>query len=475
MHRFDFFYRQFVTEAELDAAFDAVEEAIGAFVGDFGFQGVCFGADVAKDSPPSLDVIVGGPAIIYDQLHQRIAWAADQTVDVSLDENGADTKVNTVGYERWLTIFAKFVRVESNERIDGLGNIIKYDRAEGFELKVAMEDEYTLGTGTKPALRGDEILVADVRRTYGVSTILNAEIKHDRTELPYDLSGSPLLIRQKDLQSVLQDMVDEINSATAGIGTPSSASGGCLWVDAYAGAPEGPSDGTAVNPFHTIAEAFAYISTTGASGSRWTVFLSTGSHAMPATIPADRSIFLKGTDRNNPEGTQLNGAFSWTPAAADVLGIDDCRVTGIMTVAGTNQYQVYSRGTMWSANPDITNTSTDQFWHISGDTNPDGGALGRAPSFSGIGGTGVANIRLSLTGVRVVGSCECDDLFMRDCRVDYATMTIHNTSTIFGSFGDSFAVTGSGGSIGLTVDAMSNWGIDTFTSITKTLAHDETP
>jgi hypothetical protein len=211
MDRFDFYFRQKVSEAELDAAFDAVEQAFVNFVATFGYVGIGKGADATEKGVPNLSVDVSGPAFIYDQAGQLIRFGPTQNVDVSIDEDGVSTAVVTGGWKRRLSVFAKFKRNLSDPRTDGDSNVVQYNRAEGFEFKVVAGAEHAT-TPVAPALRADQILVCDILLDDGETTILNADIEKTRTQLVYDLTGSPLAIRQRDLQSTLQDMVDEINN-----------------------------------------------------------------------------------------------------------------------------------------------------------------------------------------------------------------------------------------------------------------------
>jgi len=211
MNRKDFFFRQKVTEAELDAAFDDVEQAFKAFVQGFNYVGVALGADVTEAAVPNLTVDASGPAIIYDQTQERIGWTTTQNVNVAVDENGVSTAVAAAPNEKWVSIFAKFKRDLQDPRVDGNSDTVFHERNESFEINVAQGAEAPIGTATRPGLRGDQILLADVLLTFGQTTVLNADISTTRTEVIYDLTGSPLAIQEKGLQAVLQAMVDQIN------------------------------------------------------------------------------------------------------------------------------------------------------------------------------------------------------------------------------------------------------------------------
>lgn len=182
--RRDFFFRQRVTEGELDEGFDLLEVADRKIVEDAGLYGLAQNGDVTEASgTPDLTVDISGPGVAYDQDGQRIPWSgASQNVDVSVDEAAANTAVVTPGNEKWLSIFVAFDRALSNPRTDGTGATVQYDRDESFTFNVVQGAEAGAGLATRPALRGDEVLLADVLIVFGTTQVLNADIDKTRTE-----------------------------------------------------------------------------------------------------------------------------------------------------------------------------------------------------------------------------------------------------------------------------------------------------
>lgn len=213
MQRYDFYFRQKVRHTELDSAFDAVENALVEFLEGFGYIGIANGADVVEHNPTAnFTVDISGPGLIYNQLGERIAWSADQNVDMTIDENGTATAVSTSGNEKYLSVFAEYERSLTDPRTDGNGATVFFDRAESFSLNVVQGVEAPTGTAVKPSLRSDQILLGDVLITYGMTEIENADIELDRAEYPFDLTGSPTAVKEKGLQDVLQAMLDELNT-----------------------------------------------------------------------------------------------------------------------------------------------------------------------------------------------------------------------------------------------------------------------
>ena len=181
MQRYDFFQGQKVSEAELDSAFAACEDAQQNWALDNGVVGITSGGAVSQHAGTANMTIDITGATIYDQLGQRICWTALQNIDCSIDENSNSTAVTTPGNGKQLSIFAKFLRVQSDPRLDLEGTTVYFDQAESYEIHVAQGAEGT-PPGTPPALRADEILLADITLIYGQTQILNADILTTRRQ-----------------------------------------------------------------------------------------------------------------------------------------------------------------------------------------------------------------------------------------------------------------------------------------------------
>ncbi|WP_375743648.1 hypothetical protein NR800_37150 [Corallococcus interemptor] len=182
-NRLDFFFRQKVTEAELDLAFSQLEQADRNLASDLGVHGVISGAVPAPHSPvPNLSVDLTAPARAYDNLGQRIFFGTGQTVDCAVDVSGIPTDVSTAGSERWLGIFLRFTRLLSEPRTDGNSQQVYFRRDESFELLVRQAPEGPVGQAPKPALQPDELLLCDVRRRPGQTQLLAADLDTSRRQ-----------------------------------------------------------------------------------------------------------------------------------------------------------------------------------------------------------------------------------------------------------------------------------------------------
>jgi hypothetical protein len=87
-NRKNFFFRQKVTEAELDAAMGYLEDACFKLVSDQALFGIHQGGSVdQKSGTPNLTVDLAGPSVVYDKLGRRISWASLQNLNCAVDSN----------------------------------------------------------------------------------------------------------------------------------------------------------------------------------------------------------------------------------------------------------------------------------------------------------------------------------------------------------------------------------------------------
>lgn len=235
MNRRDYYYKQKVTDDELDAGFDGAELADRNAVADVGTVGVLVNGAVSQHSPtPNLTVDVSGQAIAYDQTGQRIFIPSLQVIDCATDSAGSSTSVGTPGNIRWVSLFAKFKRAESDPREDGNGNPLNFVRDESFEIVRIQGAEGV--APARPSLLSDGILLADVQRTNAQTQILNADIDTTRREDAIVVSGSPLAIRRGRVKDAISDVVGRYNLHVVGTDKHAAAdvnyAGGSTWLDA---------------------------------------------------------------------------------------------------------------------------------------------------------------------------------------------------------------------------------------------------
>lgn len=181
--RVDWYFRQRVTEAELDLAFDELEQADWNLASDLGVYGVISGAVAVPHSPvPNLSIGLTAPGRAYDRLGRRVFLAAGTTVDCSKDLNGTPTEVVAPNAERWLSVFLRFARQLSDPRTDGNNQTVYFRRDEACEVVVRQGAAAAAGQAQRPDLEPDELLVCDVHRTVGQTQIIVADIDSSRRQ-----------------------------------------------------------------------------------------------------------------------------------------------------------------------------------------------------------------------------------------------------------------------------------------------------
>jgi len=211
--RVDFYFRQRVTEAELDLAFALLEKADRDLAADLNIYGIVSGAVPAPHSPvPDLTVDLTAPARAYDNLGQRMFFGTGQTVDCAVDLVGIPTDVATVGNERWLGIFLRFKRQLSDPRTDGNSQQVFFRRDESFELVVRQAPEGAIGVAPKPALQADELLLCDVRRRPGQTQILVADLDTSRRQAFIFAQGTSVAVTT-GTWSILQPLAATVQAA----------------------------------------------------------------------------------------------------------------------------------------------------------------------------------------------------------------------------------------------------------------------
>lgn len=184
MNRYDWFFGQYVSQAEMDEAFWWAEVADHAISTDCGLVGVCEGFGVTEHAPtPDLTVDIGGPGAAYDRTGQRCYLADALTIlNCAVDEYGVSTAVTTPGWERYLGIFLQFKRVYSDPKVDRNGVTVYTHQSEGVEIVVRQGTAAVAGAAARVGLLSNALLLADVLLPFGATQILNAAILTDRRE-----------------------------------------------------------------------------------------------------------------------------------------------------------------------------------------------------------------------------------------------------------------------------------------------------
>lgn len=244
MDRRDFYFRQKVTEAELDGAFDAVETADWAQASDAVLTGILLGLTAAQNGVPNTTINVAGPGVAYDATGRRISVPTTQNVDVSVDESSVSTAVAGGGNEKYVSVFLEFDRTLTDPRIDGNSLGLFFDHAESFRFVVRQGAEAAAGLATPVPLDSGLVLVCDILRTFGVTQILNAAILTTRRQDWARLEGGTLELICGTPRAAVESLLQYLNDHVDGVSTRHPATdidyaGSPVWAGAISGLPVG--------------------------------------------------------------------------------------------------------------------------------------------------------------------------------------------------------------------------------------------
>ena len=244
MDRRDYYFLQLLSESELDDGFEQAEQADRAITVDAGLVGVHQGLTVSQRSgTPDLNVQVAAGAA-YDQAGQRMQVPSTQVVDMSTDNLSVSTDVSSGGNEKIVSLFLAFERSLSDPRIDGNSAQVFFQRNESFSFFVKQGSEGA-APATPPALEGDKVLLADVRRSFGQTQIFDADITPpggsytaiaNRRQAAFDLSAGSIEVKAGTSEESDQQILTELNNHITGVSNlhPASAidyAGGSNWAD----------------------------------------------------------------------------------------------------------------------------------------------------------------------------------------------------------------------------------------------------
>ena len=191
--RLDYYFRQRVTEAELDLGFELLEQADRALASDIGLVGIVSGAVPTPHDPVAdLTLDLTGPARGYDKLGQRIFVGTASRVNLAVDAGGVPTEVTAAGEERWLAVFLRFDRLLSDPRLDGTSREVFFRRDESFVLFVRQGDSAPAGRASRVPLEDDALLVCDMRLEAAQTQILASHIDTTRRQAFVFAKGSAI-------------------------------------------------------------------------------------------------------------------------------------------------------------------------------------------------------------------------------------------------------------------------------------------
>ena len=234
MDRLNFYFQQLLGSGDLDDAFDKTERAIRSTSADAGVVGVVSGLVPAAQVSPNLTVSLSA-GVAYDKTGKRLAVAGGQTVDLSVDETGANTAVTTPTWKRYVSVFLRFVRDSTDARVDGNNVSIFYQNSESYKIRVVMGAESF--APTYPAADATDIRLFDVLRSNGDATVSPGDIQLGNREDAIAAVGSPFTLRAGTAKTAIEAFVERYNAHVSFGGDSHSASqvsysGGGTWADA---------------------------------------------------------------------------------------------------------------------------------------------------------------------------------------------------------------------------------------------------
>lgn len=186
MKRFRYFYEQLVTEAEMNDAFEAVQDMELSRTKELNETGVTSGLVVAPSSPISTSVIVSPGTGRIPSSGRRVANDISQPVTCDADEFGNPTYSDLgVGEGRWCSMYVRSILVDSDLRTDGHGFSIYYQETESLEFFLhrgtvgLIANKDSLG---RPGSVSTAILLADIWFEDGSTDIAVGDLEVDRRE-----------------------------------------------------------------------------------------------------------------------------------------------------------------------------------------------------------------------------------------------------------------------------------------------------
>ncbi len=209
MDIFDWYFKQIVTQSQMDWAFDKVQDSLHATSLDNEFLGIVDGLGTAEHAgTPDKTIDVGGPGTAYDPEGQRCYVSDALTiVDCSQDEFGTDSNPPTATFQRYISVFIRFDRDLTEPALDGNNVVVYTKQLESFELFVRLGAEAAAGTAIPAPLMTDAVLLCDILVTNGFTAILNANIDLSRRQDWVRFTGTVLGDR---VYGTSKDAVDDI-------------------------------------------------------------------------------------------------------------------------------------------------------------------------------------------------------------------------------------------------------------------------
>lgn len=244
MDRSDFYYRQIITDSELNQAFDDVAALAAQLVTDLdGAWGVLSGLEVTEQSVPDLTVQVAD-GVATDESGDRIpVTGGPATRDLS------SYVPATPGESVYVRMYVAHDTDLQDPRLDGNNDPVDYRQLDSF---VFSEEAGTAAVSpTKPAITAGKVLLATVLLAEGQTTIENTDISMaltttgalipDRQEGGYAIFHSRITPARRHIEFAQSAIAGGEEVINLGLGNHLQANEGTIRM-----APLGSSDGDAI-------------------------------------------------------------------------------------------------------------------------------------------------------------------------------------------------------------------------------------
>jgi len=313
MDIFDWYFKQIVTQGQMDWAFDRVQSAMYGISVDNDMVGIVDGLTVTQHAPtPDKNVDIAGPGTAFDKSGQR-CYVPDllSVVDCSQDEFGTDSNPPTATYQRYISVFLRFNRNLTDPALDGNNIQVYTKQLESFELFVRLGAEAAPASAVPPPLMDDAILLVDILVTNGFTAIVNGDMDFSRREDWVRFLGSVLGSR---VYGTAKEGLEDVLALIESWGGALPFSFGATWFGSVAVAGSSPPPATMQDALNAIVFDLAKAGATPAGTEHigaldspaWTYVTNWASASLAAVLAS------LGGDLNS----HIGGAAPYHPASA---------------------------------------------------------------------------------------------------------------------------------------------------------------
>lgn len=224
---------QLVTAQEMRGGDTALEQGIFDMATDLGFVGLIDGGAVVEHAgTPNMTVDVAA-LLARSPLGERIRVAGTAVVNCAFDYLTQPTAVTVPGNSRFVDVYVVFDRVGSDPRIDATNTTVYFVQEESFAFEIHQGAEAP--SPAAPIGPSDGVLLARITRTFGQTSIVNADIDTAVKESVVKISSNAITIEAGTFTDALQLLLDELVTHIDGAGAhPASAvtyAGGSAWAN----------------------------------------------------------------------------------------------------------------------------------------------------------------------------------------------------------------------------------------------------